>query len=293
METTPQNDTGRIIKLLLKHARDAFLDETRINTQWQPLNYTDKPKLNEAIREYEAFTNLIKQLGAELHFMPPGNDIGMDSIYVRDAVVAAQNGIILCRMGKEARRSEPAAQAAYYREIGIPILGKIEAPGTLEGGDVAWLDKRTVAVGRGYRTNDAGIRQLRELLGDSIDALIEVPLPHFRGPEDVFHLMSIFSPIDRDLAVVYSPLMPVPFRETLLQRGYRLVEVPESEYDSMGCNVLAIAPSECLMLEGNPQTRAALVAAGCIVHEYQGNEISRKGCGGPTCLTRPLLRVDE
>ncbi len=293
METTPQNDTGRIVKLLLKHARDAFLDDSRIDSQWQSLNYTERPDLNKAITEYAAFTAFLKNAGAELHFMPPGDDTGLDSIYVRDAVVAAQSGIILCRMGKAVRRGEAAAQAAYYRKIGIPILGTIEAPGTLEGGDVAWLDKRTVAVGRGYRTNDAGIRQLRALLGDSIDELIEVALPHFRGPEDVFHLMSIFSPVDRDLAVVYSPLMPVPFRETLLQRGYRLVEVPEAEYDSMGCNVLAMAPSECLMLEGNPQTRDALLAAGCTVHEYQGNEISRKGCGGPTCLTRPLLRVDE
>lgn len=293
METTPQHDTGRIVKLLLKHARDAFLDNSRIDSQWQSLNYLSKPSLNQAIREYEEFTKLLKDTNTELHFMPPGDNTGLDSIYVRDAVVAAQDGIILCRMGKEARRSEPEAQAAYYREIGIPILGTIKAPGTLEGGDVAWLNKRTVAVGRGYRTNDDGIRQLRELLGNTIDELIEVPLPHFRGPEDVFHLMSIFSPIDRALAVVYSPLMPVPFRETLLQRGYRLVEVPETEYDSMGCNVLAIAPSECLMLEGNPQTRDALLAAGCTVHEYQGNEISRKGCGGPTCLTRPLLRIDE
>ncbi len=293
METTPQHDTGRIVKLLLKHARDAFLDNSRIDSQWQTLKYLEKPSLNHAIREYEEFTEFLKGTNTELHFMPPGDNTGLDSIYVRDAVVAAEGGIILCRMGKAARRSEPEAQAAYYREIGIPILGEIKAPGTLEGGDVAWLNKRTVAVGRGYRTNDDGIRQLRELLSNTINELIEVPLPHFRGPEDVFHLMSIFSPIDRDLAVVYSPLMPVPFRETLLERGYRLVEVPEAEYDTMGCNVLAIAPGECLMLEGNPQTRDALLAAGCTVHEYQGNEISRKGCGGPTCLTRPLLRIDE
>ena len=143
----------------------------------------------------------------------------MDSIYVRDAAVVCDRGVVLCRMGKPLRSGEPAAQEAAFRGLGLTILGTIQPPGKLEGGDVAWLDERTLAVGRGYRTNDSGIAQLREFLGDSIDELITVPLPHWRGPGDVFHLMSIISPVDRDLAVVYSPLMPVPFREQLLERG--------------------------------------------------------------------------
>jgi N-dimethylarginine dimethylaminohydrolase len=173
----------------------------------------------------------------------------------------------------------------------VSVVGEIRRPGCLEGGDVVWLDARTVVVGRGYRTNDDGIRQFRELLGDTIDDLIVVPLPHWRGPNDVFHLMSMLSPVDHDLAVVYSPLMPVPIREVLADRGMRFVEVPDDEFESMGTNVLALAPRRCLMLAGNPRTQAALEAAGAEVVVYEGEQISRKGGGGPTCLTRPLARA--
>jgi len=177
------------------------------------------------------------------------------------------------------------------RGLGVPIVGRIGGAGRLEGGDVAWIDERTVAVGRGYRTNGEGIRQLRGLLGSGVDRVVPVPLPHWRGPGDVFHLMSMFSPVDRDLAVVYSPLLPVPFRDLLCQRGYRLVEVPDEEFETMGCNVLAVGPRRCVALEGNPLTRRRLEAAGAEVHVYRGREISAKGGGGPTCLTRPLFRA--
>ena len=216
-------------------------------------------------------------------------ELGLDSIYVRDASVMCANGAILCRMGKPQREAEPAALAECYRSMGIPIVGAIEPPGTLEGGDVTWLGPRLPAVGRGYRTNDEGIRQLRALLGDTVDALLVAPLPHYRGPGDVFHLMSILSPVDHDLAVVYSPLMAVTFREALLGLGYTLVEVPPDEFDSMGANVLALSPRRCLMVDGNPKTRAALERAGAEVLVYDGSEISVKGGGGPTCLTRPIL----
>src|SRR5437870_5437780 len=162
--------------------------------------------------------------------------------------------------------------------------------GTVEGGDVCWIDQRTLAVGRGYRTNDAGIRQLRDLVRDCVDEVVVVPLPHWHGPADVFHLMSMVSPVDRDLFLVYAPLMPVPFREALACRGIELVEMPDSEFETLGCNVLAIAPREVLMVAGNPETRARLERAGVTVHEFAGREIRLKGGGGPTCLTRPLAR---
>jgi N-dimethylarginine dimethylaminohydrolase len=193
-------------------------------------------------------------------------------------------------MGKPARRDEPAEQESAFRDLGIPILGSITGAGTLEGGDVVWIDERTLAVGRGYRTNDEGIRQLRALLGNTIDELIVVPLPHWRGPTDVFHLMSILSPIDGDLALVYSPLLPVPFRESLLDRGIELVEVPDAEFFTMGINVLAVAPRVCLMVAGNPETKSRLESHGARVSEFSGEEICFKGAGGPTCLTRPLER---
>ncbi len=156
---------------------------------------------------------------------------------------------------------------------------------------MCWIDQRTLAVGRGYRTNDAGIRQLRDLVRDCVDEVVVVPLPHWHGPADVFHLMSIVSPVDRDLFLVYAPLMPVPFREALTSRDIELVEVPDREFETLGCNVLAVAPRDVLAVAGNPETRARLEHAGVRVHEFAGREICLKGGGGPTCLTRPLTRA--
>jgi N-dimethylarginine dimethylaminohydrolase len=193
-------------------------------------------------------------------------------------------------MGKDGRKGEPGAAGTFLESIGVPILGAISGEGRLEGGDVVWLDERTLAIGEGYRTNAEGIRQLESLISDLVDELIVVPLPHWEGPGDVLHLMSMISPVSHDCAVVYSRMMPVIFRQRLLNRGMNLVEVSDEEYDSMACNILAIAPGRCLMLSGNPQTSRNLSEAGVEVTEYNGFEISRKGAGGPTCLTRPLLR---
>ena len=173
---------------------------------------------------------------------------------------------------------------------GVQVAGHIVPPGRLEGGDVVWLDATTVAVGRGYRTNDEGIAQFARFAGPDVTC-ITVPLPHWRGAGDVFHLMSVISPVDTHLAVVYSPLLPVPFRELLLERGVQLVEVPDEEFESMGANVLALGPRRCLMIDGNPETRRRLESAGAEVIDYAGREISVKGGGGPTCLTRPLVRL--
>ena len=226
----------------------------------------------------------------EINYLPKNDNVGIDSIYTRDSSVLTNQGMILCNMGKENRRHEPSAVKEYLSEIDIPVLGEITGDGRLEGGDLIWLDSKTLVVGRGYRTNDEGIRQLKMLTLDFIEDFIVVPLPHWHGPSDVMHLMSFISPLDRDLAVVYSPIMPVPFREFLIAKGIQLIEVPDSEYESMACNILAIAPRMCIMLDGNHQTRALLEDAGVEVLVYKGDEISRKGEGGPTCLTRPILR---
>jgi N-dimethylarginine dimethylaminohydrolase len=221
--------------------------------------------------------------------LPRDETTTLDSIYVRDASIVCGRGLILCRMGKPQRAGEPEAHARALHGGHLAVCGRIEPPGRVEGGDVVWLDSRTFVVGRGYRTNADGIRQLRAILGGDVE-VVEVPLPHWRGEHDVMHLMSLISPVDHGLAVVYSPLLPVAFREWLLDRGVRLVEVPDAEFDTMGTNVLALAPRRCLMLAGNPCTRAALERAGAEVVEYEGTEISVKGAGGPTCLTRPLER---
>lgn len=282
------SDWGPWSRIVVRHAAATFESQARIDREWQALNYAAAPEYAAAARQHDAFIELLAK-GAPVHVIDaPADGLTLDAIYVRDASIVTPRGAILCRMGKPARRGEPEALAREYASLGVPVLGAIEPPGQVEGGDFTWLGARVAAVGRGYRTNDEGIRQLRALLGDSVDELIVVPLPHYRGPADVFHLMSIISPVDRDLAVAYSPLMPVPFRERLLALGFTLVEVPGEEFDSMGANVFATAPRRCVMVDGNPTTRAALERAGAEVLVYDGSEISAKGCGGPTCLTRPL-----
>jgi N-dimethylarginine dimethylaminohydrolase len=285
------NEFGRLTRVLVKHPRDGFLDDSTIAAQWSELNFMAPPDLARAIDEFDRFADILRTSGATVEYLPRDERATLDSIYVRDASIVCDRGVILCNMGKRSRSAEPAAQGRAYRDLGSPaIVGSIEEPGRLEGGDVLWLNPRTIVVGRGYRTNGEGISQLRALLGDSIDELIEVALPHWRGAADVLHLMSLVSPLDRDLAVVYSKLLPVPFRERLLDDGFTLVEVPDEEFETMGTNVLALAPRHCLMLWGNPLTRQALELAGVEVIEYEGREISHKGAGGPTCLTRPLAR---
>ena len=288
--TTFQSDAWRLTRVLLKHARDAFVGPDAIAAQWRGLAYTGAPDFTRACAESDAFGELLTELGVEVAWAPPG-DRGLDSLYVRDASVVCDGGAILCEMGKEARRGEPEALRTVYADLGVPVLGSLEGAARLEGGDVTWLGPRTLAVGRGYRTNQEGIRQLTALLGDRVDEVVTVPLPHWKGPGDVFHLMSVLSPLADDLAVVYSPLLPVPFRELLLERGMGLVEVPDGEFDTMGCNVLAVAPRVAVAVDGNPETRRRMEAAGVEVHVYEGGEISAKGSGGPTCLTRPLERV--
>ncbi len=283
------DEVGPIELVLLRGPHEAFRDEETVAAQWRSLNYPAAPELDAAIREFEQFVEAIEHAGARVIVLPGVEGLSLDAIYVRDAAVVVPGGMVLGSMGKAAREGEPGAAESAFRSLGIPVRGWIREPGRLEGGDLVWLDERTLVVGEGYRTNREGIGQLAQLVGPEIHLEV-VPLPHWHGPDDVFHLMSVLSPIDRDLALVYSPLMPVPFRQWLLSRGITLVEVPHDEFESMGGNVLALAPRRCLMLSGNPGTRAALEAHGAHVHEYEGREISAKGAGGPTCLTRPVRR---
>ena len=290
MSFTCHSDIGKIKSLFIKNVQQAFISDAHIEQNWNDLNYLSKPDLRIALTEYSSFQTVLKLHGAEIFYLPEDPTVNMDSIYCRDASIATDKGMIICNMGKAARMNEPLAEKKAFEANGIPVLGTIAAPGTLEGGDVTWLDGHTLAVGHTYRTNVEGIEQLTTLLQPLGIEVITVPLPHYKGPEDVFHLMSILSPLDTDLAVVYSPLMPIVFRNLLLRRGYQLVEVTDEEFESMGCNVLALAPRECLMLDSNPRTKAALESVGCKVTVYKGKEISVKGGGGPTCLTRPIQR---
>jgi N-dimethylarginine dimethylaminohydrolase len=290
MKSTCHSEYLKLQSVFLKPAKNAFISESQIDRQWKELNYLEKPDFNVAIEEYRAFEKLFNDSNIDLEHFPLDSYVKIDSIYCRDASIATDFGMILCNMGKSGRVNEPNSHRLEYLKKDILILGEIKTPGTLEGGDVAWLDEKTLAVGFSYRTNAEGIKQLKELLEPKGVTVIVAELPHYKGKEDVFHLMSILSPIDKDLAVVYSSLMPIKFRNELVNRGFQLIEVPDEEFDTMGCNVLAVAPRQCIMVANNPITKRRMEDAGCNVETYKGDEISVKGGGGPTCLTRPLFR---
>ena len=291
MKVTRHSEYLKLASVYLKSAKNSFLSEEELSEHWETLQYLSKPNFKKSLEEYAAFQTFFREKNISTCFFPINKKTKIDSIYCRDASIVTDFGIIICNMGKQGRIHEPYAQLEAYKMNNVNILGEIKFPGTLEGGDVAWLDQNTLAVGHTYRTNEEGIIQLKGLLQPKGIEIIVVELPHYKGESDVFHLMSILSPVDKNLAVVYSPLMPIKFRNELLERGFQLIEVPEQEFDSMGCNVLAVAPRDCLMVAGNPITRKLLEDAGASVHIYEGNEISVKGGGGPTCLTRPIDRI--
>jgi N-dimethylarginine dimethylaminohydrolase len=249
---------------------------------WEPLGWRAAPDYAWLAREHARFRELLDGAGAEVVEArgEPGN---LDSIYVYDPVLVAPGGAVLLRPGKEARRGEPDALAP---DLPLPVLARLEPPALAEGGDTIWLGEDTLVVGRSYRTNDAGIEALRAAL-PGVD-VVAVDLPHHRGPDEVLHLRSLVSPLADDLAVAYLPLLPVRLRELLAARGVQLVGVPDDEFETMGPNVLALGPRLAVALAGNDTTRRRLARAGVEVLVYDGDEISRKGDGGPTCLTLPV-----
>jgi dimethylargininase len=255
---------------------------------WPAHGWRSAPDPARAADEHAAFSEELTRAGAEVVEAATPVPGDPDAIYAFDPVLLTDDGAISLRPGKPERRAEPAAMAADLEALGVPPLGALDEPATAEGGDLLWLDSTTLLAGRGYRTNDAGIEQLRKLLPGA--EVVSFDLPHRRGPGECLHLMSLLSPLAPDLVVGFLPLMPVRLVELLRKRGVRVVEVPDEEFDSMGPNVLALAPRVALALEGNPVTQRRMEAVGVEVRTYRGDEISRKGDGGPTCLTRPLLR---
>jgi len=254
---------------------------------WREFGWRAEPDAARVVAEHEAFRAALADAGAEVVVAGP-LDGNPDAVYVYDPALVSDRGAVLLRPGKEGRQGEPEALGRELEQAGIPILGRLAPPACAEGGDTLWLDAHTLVVGLGYRTNEAGAAALAEALPD-VDVLA-FDLPHFRGPGEVLHLMSLVSPLDHDLALVFLPLIPTRLVELLHERGIRFVDVPEDEFATLGCNVLALGSSRVLALDGNPETRRRMEAAGLEVRVYQGRELSLKGDGGPTCLTRPLLR---
>ena len=256
---------------------------------WRAYGWRSAPDPKRLREEHENFCELLAEAGAEVVFGRTPVDGDPDAIYAHDASFICDDGAIVLRPGKELRRVEAAAAVKDLEAAGVPVVATLEAPACAEGGDLVWLDERTVLAGRTYRTNGPGIAALRNAL-PPVD-VVALDLPHFVGRGSVLHLMSVISMLDRDLAVVYPRLAPVRLLELLAERGVRTIEVPEDEFDSMGPNVLALAPRVALVADGNPRTRRLLESAGVDVAAYASVELG-KGDGGPTCLTRPLLRTE-
>jgi dimethylargininase len=272
-------------KVLVKRPDQAFAVDDP--AKW---HYAARPDLEVARREHDGLVAVLRRAGAQVFYHDELQPDRADAIFVHDPAIVTDRGAIILRMGKALRRGEESAMARRFAQLEVPIHYTLHGEATADGGDLLWLDHDTLAAAHGFRTNAEGLRQLQEALEPLGARLIPVPLPYYCGAESCLHLMSIISLLDHDLAVVYPRLMPVPFWLLLNERGIRMVEVPDEEFDSMGCNVLALSPRKCLMIEGNPITHKRLEQAGCEVFAYVGNEISLKAEGGATCLTRPILR---
>jgi dimethylargininase len=277
-----QSMTGELRRVLVRAPRAEDL------RAWRKYGWRAEPDPQRIAAEHEAFCELLEGAGAEVILAESPAGGNPDAIYTYDPALVVDAGALLLNPGKELRRPEVPALAQDFERVGVPVAGRLEEPEWAEGGDLCWLDEHTVLAGCGYRTNEPGIARLRELLPE-VDVLA-FDLPHWHGPGEVMHLMSLISPLAPDLAVVYPPLLPTRLAQLLEERGVELVEVPDEEFSSMGSNVLALAPRVALAAEGNPETRRRMERAGVEVLTYRGEELS-KGDGGPTCLTRPLLRT--
>ena len=272
-------------KVLVKRPDEAFAVADPV--KW---HYTARPNLEIAQQEHDALVALLRQAGADVIYHDEVQPDRADAIYVFDPALVTDQGAVILSMGKTLRRGEEEAMARRLEALGVPVLYTLHGQARAEGGDLLWLDHDTLAVGLGFRTNAEGLRQLREALAGLGITIIPVELPYYVGAEACLHLLSLISIMDHKLAVVYPPLLSVPFWQYLQEHSLRLIEVVPEEFETMGPNVLALAPGRCVMLEGNPITQQQLAQAGCEVLTYRGNEISLKAEGGPTCLTRPILR---
>jgi dimethylargininase len=243
--------------------------------------------LELAQREHDAFVEVLASLGPRVHVLEDEPGADPDLVYTFDPLLVTDRGAIALRPGKPNRSGEPAVLERWTARAGIPTLGRIEAPGTVEGGDTLWLRPDLFCIGRTLRSNSSGVEQLARLVGGDVRVF---DVPYWKGPAELIHLMSVISPVADDLAVVYPPLLPVGLWELLGELGIRLVPVPDEEFPTLGCNVLAVRPGVVIVAQGNPVTAAALVAAGCEVHAYPATQVGINGSGGPTCMTRPILR---
>lgn len=260
------------------------------NDDWRRYGYTRRADHGQAVEEHAAFRELLTSQVIEVVVQPADEPGRLDSIFVYDTSILTDEGAFLGNSGKKLRRIEIDRARAVYEELGVPVIGQLEDPAILEGGDTFWVAANTLAVGIGYRTNLAGIDLARTYLQPFGVDILPVALPHWRGPNECLHLLSLISPVAERTAVVYSSLISTPFMQILHELDWTLIEIPEEEFATQGTNALALAPNKVVILKENVGTRRLLEAAGVEVLTYTGDEISHNRQGGPTCLTKPILR---
>ena len=286
--------TGELLRVMVCPSGNAGWDVSEKAAAWRELGFQHAPDFQTARKQHEVLCQLLSDSGAEVVRLPAAESLTLDAVYAHDASLATDNGLVLMNPGKKSRGAEAQAQASFCGQMGIPVFGEIRAPGTSESGDIVWLDSRTVLVGDGYRTNKLGIEQLRSLLSSKeILKNVEVlsaPLPYGSGPSACLHLMSLMSMLDEQTILVDLPWLAVETVELLKAREFRLIEIEYSERDTLACNVLALGSKRLVAIEENVKTNQRLRDAGFDVRTFPGSEICINGAGGPTCLTRPLLR---
>ena len=285
-----KSNVSTLRTVLLKDPEAAFKSQKTIDLQWENLNFIEKPDFKKSIIQYEKFVDILNDNNVEILYIPEDEKTSLDSIYTHDPMFMTPNGAVIGNMGKKQREPETLMMKNYLDEIGIPIFGEIENEGTLEGGDVIWVNDKTVAIGLTYRTNNEGVNQLRKILSSISVELICVDLPHWNGPVDVLHLMSLISPLKEDLFLIYEKLLPVGFLKLLNNLDIKTISIVDEDYDTLGCNVLPLSTTKCLITKGNDSTTKIIEQNGIEVIEFQASEICYKGSGGPTCLTRPIYR---
>jgi N-dimethylarginine dimethylaminohydrolase len=277
-------------RVLVCSPRTAGWNQPERAARWRDLGFHHAPDFEKAQSQHDALLNELKNAGAEVVDLPPGGELSLDAVYAHDASLPTDFGVILMHPGKANRVEEARHHGAFCESFGIPTFGAISAPAATEAGDILWLDRKTLLIGHGYRTNATGIDQMRALLAPKNVEVISAPLPYGPGPSECLHLMSLISLLDEQTALVDLPWLAVETVELLRSRGLKFVQIDDSERDTLACNVLALGKKRLLAIEENHKTNARLRHAGFDVRIFPGSEICINGSGGPTCLTRPLLR---
>ena len=283
--------TGELLRVMVCPPGNAGWDISGKAAAWRELGFQHAPDFAAAQTQHEILCRLLSEGGAEVVSLPPAESLTLDAVYAHDASLATDYGLVLMNPGKKSRVAEARAHADFCGQLGIPVFGEIRLPGTSESGDIVWLDSQTLLIGDGYRTNKAGIEQMRALLSPKNVEVLSVPLPYGPGPSACLHLMSLMSMLDEQKILVDLPWLAVETVELLKARGFRLIEIEYGERDSLACNVLSFGLKRLIAIEENRGTNQRLRDAGFDVRTFPGSEICINGSGGPTCLTRPLLRM--